>query len=244
MPILDRLRHLLTAPDSAATAARLAELAEAQAAWADRLEEVLREVGKLGREQFRTTTLIEAQSALLDDWAAEWRDRHDQRERETEAFRRALAELEERIRLNLVQEILPVGDGLKESIQAARTLRAALAAEPAPSPPARLGWLWGPRPALRPAATSRGALLDAWLDGLLLVERRLLGVLERAGVRPIPAVGEPFDPRCHQAVAVDRSGRVAAGTVVAEELRGYTVDGRILRHAEVVVARGTESEGL
>src|SRR5437763_1013086 len=80
------------------------------------------------------------------------------------------------------------------------------------------------------------------LEGLLVVERRLLAVLEREDVRPIPALGQPFDPERHLAVAVARDNRVPDGTVVAEERRGYRLGARVLRHAEVVVARHRSDE--
>jgi hypothetical protein len=75
------------------------------------------------------------------------------------------------------------------------------------------------------------------LQAALLTEGRLLALFERDGVRPIPTVGQPFDPHRHVAVAVALARRVPDGTVVGEELRGYTAGDRVLRHAEVVVAR-------
>ena len=42
---------------------------------------------------------------------------------------------------------------------------------------------------------------DPWIDGVKLVERKLRGVLESEGVTPIEAVGLPFDPNLHEAVA-------------------------------------------
>jgi len=69
------------------------------------------------------------------------------------------------------------------------------------------------------------------------VERRLLALLEKDGVRPICAVGQPFDPQRHLAVAVVSRTDAPNGTVVGEELRGYAVGDRVIRAAEVVVAR-------
>src|SRR5690242_10782538 len=40
-----------------------------------------------------------------------------------------------------------------------------------------------------------------WLDGLRLIYRKMVALLENAGVRPIAADGQPFDPRFHEAVA-------------------------------------------
>jgi molecular chaperone GrpE (heat shock protein) len=92
------------------------------------------------------------------------------------------------------------------------------------------------------------AALEGWLEGLILVERRLLGLLDREGVRPIEPLGEAFDPHCHVAVAIRGEYGIADGTVVAEEVRGYTRGDRILRHAEVVIARAaaqsTHKEGV
>jgi len=87
--------------------------------------------------------------------------------------------------------------------------------------------------------TDHGPAVDAWLDGLVLLERRLLAVFERHGVRPVLAIGEPFSPYRHLAVGTRIEDAVAEDTVVAEELTGYAVGDRVLRHAEVVVARNS-----
>jgi respiratory nitrate reductase gamma subunit len=54
---------------------------------------------------------------------------------------------------------------------------------------------------------------------------------------PIPTLGQSFDPNRHVAVATDTSGRAAEGIIVAEDRRGYTTPDKVLRYAEVVVAR-------
>jgi molecular chaperone GrpE len=203
-----------------------------------RLDGLRSDVGKLGREQFRATTLLEGQSATLDELAETWRQSLNQRERHAAELRQALAQVEGQARLRLVQELLPVADALDASVRAAHELGAALRARPPQRPGLLTRWsgalAWSGRVA---AGTEWSAALDAWLQGLLLVERRLLAVLEREDVRPIPALGQAFDPERHLAVAVTADSRVADGTVVAEERRGYRLGARVLRHAEVVVAR-------
>ena len=187
------------------------------AAVADGLERLNAEVTRLGREQFRAVTLLEGLSAALDELA-------DGRERRGDAPADPappLAELESRIRLGLIMDLLPVADAVAAGVRTARELLAELQAEKGPNP----------------ALLERGALLESWLQGALLIEGRLLALFERDGVRPIPTVGQPFDPHRHVAVAVAGDGRVPDGTVVGEELRGYTIGDRVLRHAEVVVAR-------
>lgn len=76
-----------------------------------------------------------------------------------------------------------------------------------------------------------------WLDGLRLIYRKLLALLEASGVRPIEAEGQKFDPRFHEAVAhVDGE----EGKVLSEVQRGYMLHDRVLRPAMVVVGRGQE----
>jgi molecular chaperone GrpE len=77
----------------------------------------------------------------------------------------------------------------------------------------------------------------AWLDGIRLARLRLLDVLKSYEVTPIPTLGQSFDPNRHVAVATDTSGRAAEGIIVAEDRRGYTTPDKVLRYAEVVVAR-------
>ena len=73
-----------------------------------------------------------------------------------------------------------------------------------------------------------------WFDGIRLIYRKLLLVLENAGVRQIEAEGQPFDPRFHEAVM---PARAPEGKVVAEVQRGYKLHDRVLRPAMVVVGR-------
>ncbi len=76
--------------------------------------------------------------------------------------------------------------------------------------------------------------------GVELVFAELLSVLERAGLERIDALGEPFDPNLHEAVAqVEAEGDAAhAQPVVADIMRtGYRLKGRVLRPAMVKVAK-------
>ena len=220
------------------------EWSAAHAALAERLDRLLGEVGKLGREQFRATTLLEGQGTTLEELVEDWREERDRRQEEAAELHRLVAELGGQARLGLVKDLLPVADALDASVRAARELLAErpVAASAAPRRPSLLERLRGEPAALVAASTAPGGLAS-WLDGLLLIERRLLALLEREGVRPIAAVGQPFDPHRHLAVAVTHAGGVPDGIVVGEELRGYTLGERVLRHAEVIVARGGNGSG-
>lgn len=75
-----------------------------------------------------------------------------------------------------------------------------------------------------------------WIEGVVLLDRKLRALLESEGVRPMEVVGQPFDPREHEAVAsVPGTGR-PDGEVVAELQRGYRIRDRVLRPAMVAVA--------
>jgi molecular chaperone GrpE len=76
----------------------------------------------------------------------------------------------------------------------------------------------------------------AFRTGVELIHRDFLAALERLGVRPFAAVGQPFDPTRHEAVGRVERADVEDQTVVAEPLRGYLFQERVLRPAQVVVA--------
>jgi molecular chaperone GrpE len=87
------------------------------------------------------------------------------------------------------------------------------------------------------AAASGPSAAQAMIEGLRIAHRQILGQLEVFGVRPIEAVGKPFNPRLHEAVGVvpPQGAGLGAGTVVAETLRGYMLNDEVLRPAKVVV---------
>lgn len=74
------------------------------------------------------------------------------------------------------------------------------------------------------------------VEGVTLIQRELLKVLERVGVTRYPALGERFDPNRHEATGRVASGSHPPDTVVAEMAPGYLLNGRVLRPAQVVVA--------
>jgi molecular chaperone GrpE len=75
------------------------------------------------------------------------------------------------------------------------------------------------------------------LEGVQAIHRKLLGVLDAQGVAPFNSVGEPFDPRLHEAVASVAGGEYQPGVVVEELQRGYRLGDEVLRPARVRVAQ-------
>jgi molecular chaperone GrpE len=80
------------------------------------------------------------------------------------------------------------------------------------------------------------------LTGVELIQRELLRVLERAGVTRYSAVGQPFDPTRHEAIARVVSTEAAPDTVVNETAPGYLLNGRVLRPALVAVAAAPDED--
>jgi molecular chaperone GrpE len=79
-------------------------------------------------------------------------------------------------------------------------------------------------------------------EGLEAVLGQMQEILARQGVRRIGAVGEPFDPARHEAVDV-RATEDAPDRTIVEVLRsGYARDDRVLRPAQVVVARAPQRQ--
>lgn len=77
---------------------------------------------------------------------------------------------------------------------------------------------------------------DPWIEGVKLVERKLRGVLESEGVTAIAAVGEPFDPNQHEAVAHEETADHPDNAVIGEVQRGYRLHDRVIRPSLVRVA--------
>jgi len=80
------------------------------------------------------------------------------------------------------------------------------------------------------------------VGGVELIQRELIKVLERAGVTRYSALGQPFDPTRHEAIARVVSVDAKPGTVVGETLPGYQLHNRVLRAALVSVAAAPDED--
>jgi len=74
-------------------------------------------------------------------------------------------------------------------------------------------------------------------SGVELISKQLQDTLVKLGVRPIPAKGEPFDPRYHEAIEMVESTDAPDHEVLEELQRGYKFKDRLLRPAMVKVAK-------
>ena len=91
----------------------------------------------------------------------------------------------------------------------------------------------------REAARSAGED-GAVAEGMDATLRLLLAVLEKFGVTPIEADGEPFDPAQHEAIMTQPSSEADADTVIGVIQQGYRIHDRLLRPARVIVARSPD----
>ena len=77
-------------------------------------------------------------------------------------------------------------------------------------------------------------------NGMELIYRQMQDALQKIGVRPIPAKGEPFDPRLHEAVEMVDTTEVRDNHVLDELQTGYKLKDRLLRPAMVRVERNSK----
>jgi molecular chaperone GrpE len=84
------------------------------------------------------------------------------------------------------------------------------------------------------ASASSGSAL---LEGSTATLKQLLRAFDKAGIKLIDPQGEPFDPAWHEAMVAQESREQAANTVLSVIQKGYSLNGRLLRPARVVVSK-------
>jgi molecular chaperone GrpE len=153
-----------------------------------------------------------ARIAELEAEVSELRDRWMRSEAEMANVRaRAKREVEE-TRQYAVQKFA------KDVVEAAENLRRGIESLPPPSP-------------------GEPEIVARLRDGFAGVERSFLSLLERNGIRREDPTGAPFDPNLHQAMAEQESAAHEPGSVMHAWTPAWTLNGRLLRPAMVVVAK-------
>ena len=76
---------------------------------------------------------------------------------------------------------------------------------------------------------------EAYFKGVEMTTTQFTELLAGLGVEEIPAVGEVFDPERHNAVSQASVEDVESGVITAEFQKGFTVDGKVIRHSMVQV---------
>ena len=78
---------------------------------------------------------------------------------------------------------------------------------------------------------------SAFANGMEMIYKQLLKNLEDAGVKPIEALGQPFDPNFHNAVMQVENDELESGTVAEELQKGYMYKDSVVRHSMVSVVQ-------
>jgi len=94
------------------------------------------------------------------------------------------------------------------------------------------------------AATESQADAAKLHEGMELTLRMLGDVMQKFGVAVVDPMGEPFDPNLHQALSMQPRDDVPPNTVVVVVQRGYTLNGRLVRPAMVMVSRPSQAAGV
>lgn len=142
---------------------------------------------------------------------AELKDRLARRQADFENYRKRVDkernETYNRVAAEIAAKILPVSDNLKRALEAEASVEGAESDE-----------------------------FRHFLSGVDLIWKQLNGVLEALGIKPIPSVGERFDPHVHEAVVSEATDEYEPDTVMQEILTGYRLGDKLIRPALVKVA--------
>jgi len=160
-----------------------------------------------------TAELIATRSELkrVEAENAQLKDQLARRQADFENYRKRVererSETYNRVVADVAAKLLPVSDNLKRALEAESSVEAAESDE-----------------------------FRHFLSGVDLIWKQLNGVLEALGVKPIPAVGEPFDPHVHEAVVTEATDEYEPDTVIQEIVAGYRLGDKLIRPALVKVA--------
>jgi molecular chaperone GrpE len=110
-------------------------------------------------------------------------------------------------------------------VEAAENLQRAIASLPAPT-------------------ESDPAIVNSLREGLAGTDRSFVALLERNGIKRSDPLGAMFDPNLHQAMGEHPSEEHPPGTVIQAWTHAWTLNGRLLRPAMVVVAKAAQEDKL
>jgi molecular chaperone GrpE len=189
-----------------------------------------KQIGRAGREQFKTNALNETQAEQLTQALAQLQQADLQRQANQAQLRETQTAEIARARLEVVQKVIPALDGIDAAMHSGQYMLDQQARQHLLHQLLHL-----PNETSQQEIASLRAMLQAWLHGLHFVQRRLLDLLASEGVVPILSIGQSFDPHQHLVMEVVQHPTLAPGIIAHELRRGYQHAGQIIRHAEVAV---------
>ena len=90
--------------------------------------------------------------------------------------------------------------------------------------------------ALATPANKEDENIKALFDGVELTLKELLSTVSRFGVEPVGSVGDTFNPDLHQAISMQPAEGFESNQITTVLQKGYTLNGRVIRPAMVMVA--------
>ena len=90
--------------------------------------------------------------------------------------------------------------------------------------------------ALATPANKEDENIKALFDGVDLTLKELLSTVSRFGVEPVGSVGDTFNPDLHQAISMQPAEGFTTNQITTVLQKGYTLNGRVIRPAMVMVA--------
>jgi hypothetical protein len=190
----------------------------------------------MGREMFRTNRATERNQELFDEAINEVRQLSAAVAIIPAQHEEAVSAAKFETKAEMCRELVRMADAFAASLTAVNDLIRQLETKAAP-PHHGLAFRFSTAHELSDSLIQSVAAMKQWRDGQQLLAERLQAILRAAGVREIETAGRAFDPEQHRAVSTAPRDDVAPGTIVGEELKGYTLEGRILRYPEVIVAK-------
>jgi molecular chaperone GrpE len=92
------------------------------------------------------------------------------------------------------------------------------------------------------AAMEKAKDKTAVMDGIKMVQKEFHRIIEENGVEKIKTIGEDFDPNIHDAVSVVETDEHPDGIILEEVRAGYTLNKRLLRPAQVIIAKNDSKD--
>lgn len=170
-----------------------------------------RNTGELGGPVLAELVATRAELKRVEGEIVDLKDRLARRQADFENYRKRVererAETYERAVAEIAAKLLPVLDNLKRALDVEANVESTESDE-----------------------------FRHFLSGVDLIYKQLTGVLEALGVKPIAAVGAPFDPHIHEAVVSESTDEYEPDTVMQEIIRGYRLGEKLIRPALVKVA--------
>ncbi|HFE39248.1 MAG TPA: nucleotide exchange factor GrpE [Gammaproteobacteria bacterium] len=91
------------------------------------------------------------------------------------------------------------------------------------------------------ALNDSGASIEKFREGSEMTKKMFFTAVRKFGVEVVDPVGEKFDPEFHQAMSMQQSADVEPNTVLNVFQKGYTLQGRLMRPAMVIVSQAVEA---